>query len=174
MKIDEEYRAASNSIFEIVTEHHQADTAARQEKREKMCAHKFVAAVYSLVMAPKFNHFITFVILINTLVMAMEYSTPETNYYTPKAYTAFLEDANTVCSIIFLVEMILKLVGMGWGEYSKDAFNIFDMVIVDVSISEWVYAAFADTEVGAGFWCSSSLSRAPYSSSQKAGRSSII
>ena len=45
MKINEEYRATSNSIFQIVTDHHQADNVARQEKEKNV--YKFVSAVYS-------------------------------------------------------------------------------------------------------------------------------
>jgi hypothetical protein len=140
----------SSSIFGLITESHSREVEAEKERKRNTCCYRLTYATRPLVTAPKFNHFITFVILINTLVMAMEYSTPDTHYYTPKAYTVFLEDANTVCSVIFLVEMILKLIGIGWTEYSKDAFNLFDMVIVDVSIFEWIYAAFSSGDGGGG------------------------
>jgi hypothetical protein len=149
-----DFKVGHSSIFGLVTNSHsqELETALKAERarKAKTCKYKVINAVRPIVTAPKFNHFITLAILLNTLVMAMEYSTPETHYYTPKSYTVFLEDANTACSIIFLVEMVLKLVGIGWAEYSKDAFNLFDMVIVDVSIFEWTYAAFSSGESGGG------------------------
>ena len=49
-----------------------------------------------------------------------------------------LTDLNLLCSIIFIAEMVIKLVGLGFKEYAADGFNIFDCVIVQISIFEIV------------------------------------
>lgn len=46
------------------------------------------------------------------------------------------EYINFVLTIVFMVELILKLVGMGPILYCRDAFNIFDAIIVGISIVE--------------------------------------
>jgi len=49
-----------------------------------------------------------------------------------------LADLNLVCSIIFIVEMVIKLIGLGFKEYVSDGFNIFDCIIVHISVFEIV------------------------------------
>lgn len=44
----------------------------------------------------------------------------------PQSLKDFLEQSNVFLTIFFLLEMILKLVGMGMYVYSQDAFNRFD------------------------------------------------
>jgi hypothetical protein len=43
-----------------------------------------------------------------------------------------------VCSIIFIAEMVIKLLGLGFKEYVADGFNIFDCLIVQISVFEIV------------------------------------
>ena len=38
----------------------------------------------------------------------------------------------------FTLEMVLKLIGLGVRNYAKDGFNIFDAVVVIVSLIDWV------------------------------------
>lgn len=55
-----------------------------------------------------------------------------------------MEKGNTFFTIIFAVEMFVKLYGLGLCLYLKDSFNIFDGVIVIVGLVE-----FFGTLVGA-------------------------
>jgi hypothetical protein len=43
---------------------------------------------------------------------------------------------NEVFTYIFLVEMITKLIGLGFKDYAADGFNVFDAVIVVISVVE--------------------------------------
>jgi len=45
----------------------------------------------------------------------------------------FFENMNLIFSSIFFLEMLLKLLALGIRNYIKDAFNIFDSVVVIVS-----------------------------------------
>lgn len=47
-----------------------------------------------------------------------------------------LEFLNNLFSWLFFAEMVLKLIGMGFKEYAKDKFNLFDAVIVVLSTVE--------------------------------------
>jgi hypothetical protein len=42
--------------------------------------------------------------------------------------------------LLFLIEMILRLIGIGVNAYFKDGFNIFDSIIVFLSCTEWILA----------------------------------
>ena len=52
---------------------------------------------------------------------------------------------NTVFMWCFLVEMIIKLIGLGPRNYLKDRFNIFDAFIVIVSIVDWTLLQLPNT-----------------------------
>ena len=45
-----------------------------------------------------------------------------------------LDLINLIFAGIFFLEMIVKLLGMGPSNYIKDSYNIFDAVIVTISI----------------------------------------
>lgn len=45
-----------------------------------------------------------------------------------------LDLINLIFAGIFFLEMIVKLIGMGPSNYIKDSYNIFDAVIVTISI----------------------------------------
>ena len=53
-----------------------------------------------------------------------------------------LEIANTVFTIWFLVEFLLKLIGSGLKNYLRDSFNIFDAIIVIFSVIELILTKF--------------------------------
>ena len=129
---------SGNSIFELVNNKRMKEKAARNAKWGKSCPGKVQGMITVLVLSNTFFAFITLCIIANVIVMALDYSTPETNYYTPQIYTDRLYWANETCSIVFLMELVLKLIGIGWKEYSKDEFNLFDMVIVCFSVFEWI------------------------------------
>ena len=74
-------------------------------------------------------------IAVNTLVLAMEYDGM------PNSYANALDVINLILTIMFILEMVSKVIGMGFEEYSKDRFNMFDATVVILSIVEPADAA---------------------------------
>jgi hypothetical protein len=72
--------------------------------------------------------FINFVIIANTVVLAQD------RYGIDPGVLRRLESINLVFFTIFLAEMILKIVGLGFSTYASDKFNLFDSLIVGVSL----------------------------------------
>jgi len=72
------------------------------------------------------------VIVANTFVLALD------KYPIDEALTAKLDIFNLVFTGIFFVEMIIKMVGLTWRGYFEHAFNIFDCVIVVLSVIDLV------------------------------------
>ena len=86
--------------------------------------------IESLVEHPMFEKMIIILILFNTFFLAIEYY--ESAEWIETASTA----ANLFFTIIFGLEMILKLLGFGFKKYVADNFNIFDCFIVLMSYVE--------------------------------------
>lgn len=91
---------------------------------------------FHIVNSPIFNGLIIFIILLNTVVLSMD-KYPE---YDGEINNVF-NVANTIFTIIFTVEVVLKLIGLGVSGYSADKFNLFDAAIVIVSILEMFLAS---------------------------------
>nr|XP_036215545.1 uncharacterized protein LOC106617992 isoform X1 [Bactrocera oleae] len=83
-----------------------------------------------LVEHKYFQQGILLAILINTLSMGIEY------HKQPDYLTAIVEKSNIVFSAIFAVEMLLKVVAEGSFRYIANGFNVFDGVIVILSVIE--------------------------------------
>jgi Ion transport protein len=77
-----------------------------------------------------FQTIVTLLILGNTVVLALDEHPEDYLYYSK------LEFINTVFSIFFIFEMLVKLVGLGVRGYFQDTYNIFDCVIVCTSITD--------------------------------------
>ena len=58
----------------------------------------------------------------------------------------FIAWGNYILSALFGVEMILKLIGLGVKGYFREGFNIFDCVLVIVSVAEAVVAGTGDAK----------------------------
>ncbi|CAF1448046.1 unnamed protein product, partial [Didymodactylos carnosus] len=69
-------------------------------------------------------------ICLNTLCLSIEY------HGQPHLMTQILEYINFGFAVIFLLEMILKLIAMGMFQYIKDPANIFDGLIAIISLTE--------------------------------------
>ncbi len=139
-----------DTMFAVIIEQKRKQEEQRRKLWEASCAGRIVARVKPFVEHKYFGMFITFMIIANTVFMGMEYSTEDASYYTPAMYKSTLEQLNTFCSIVFLLEMVLKLVGIGWKAYKRDPFNLFDMLIVCISVLEWIALGVAVMEGSAG------------------------
>ncbi|KAJ8345788.1 hypothetical protein SKAU_G00299810 [Synaphobranchus kaupii] len=96
-------------------------TAAWNEMRRKL---------RSIVESKYFNRGIMIAILINTISMGIEH------HDQPEELTNVLEISNIVFTSMFTLEMILKLTAFGFFSYLRNPYNIFDGIIVIISVCE--------------------------------------
>ena len=115
-------------------------TTATYDEDDKYYQYKITRFSFYVVMIPIFNGFIIFVILLNTIVLAMD-KFPD---YPPESAKIF-DIGNLFFTIIFTVEVVIKLIGLGTSGYAADRFNIFDAIIVIISLVEM----FASSSGGA-------------------------
>jgi glucose-6-phosphate-specific signal transduction histidine kinase len=86
-------------------------------------------------MLPLFQMLITFIILFNTVTLAMD-SYPVINKDMDIAFTYF----NYVFTAIFVFEALIKIIGLGLRSFIRDRFNIFDLIVVIISIVELTFS----------------------------------
>lgn len=91
-----------------------------------------------MVTASLFNFIIVILILINTAVLAYD------GYPISETEKSVLDYLNFCLTFIFFGEMCLKLVGLGPSNYFKDNFNVFDSVVVMVSMIDFVIILTVD------------------------------
>uniref|UniRef100_A0A8C5LLB6 Sodium channel protein n=1 Tax=Jaculus jaculus TaxID=51337 RepID=A0A8C5LLB6_JACJA len=91
---------------------------------------KFKKFIYFIVMDPFVDLAITICIVLNTLFMAMEHH-PMT-----EEFKNVLAVGNLIFTGIFAAEMVLKLIAMDPYEYFQVGWNIFDSLIVTLSLVE--------------------------------------
>lgn len=89
-----------------------------------------------LVRNEWFNHFITMIIVGNTVTLCIYW--PSISDDT----TSVLESINIVFMLIFIVEMILKHIGVGLRGYWRDPWNRFDGIIVIMSVVDYILSQF--------------------------------
>uniref|UniRef100_I3KUX4 Calcium voltage-gated channel subunit alpha1 H n=1 Tax=Oreochromis niloticus TaxID=8128 RepID=I3KUX4_ORENI len=88
-----------------------------------------------LINTKLFNRIIVIAIFITIVTMAIEH------YNQPQELTRVLNVSNIIITIIFVVEMIIKLIALSW-MYFADLDNIFDFVVVLISL--WELGSQAD------------------------------
>uniref|UniRef100_A0A2K5R8R9 Sodium channel protein n=1 Tax=Cebus imitator TaxID=2715852 RepID=A0A2K5R8R9_CEBIM len=91
---------------------------------------KFKNIIHLIVMDPFVDLGITICIVLNTLFMAMEH------YPMTEHFDNVLTVGNLVFTGIFTAEMVLKLIAMDPYEYFQQGWNIFDSIIVTLSLVE--------------------------------------
>ena len=72
---------------------------------------------YGIAMYPLFDHFIFLCIVVNTVTLSMDRYPIDYDFYMN------LEITNNVCTFIFVGEMIIKLMGLGFRGYLADSMN---------------------------------------------------
>ena len=97
--------------------------------------YKLYYVCYRLCTHWSFTMFITILIIANTIVLALEQypedpSTIEISNYLNEFFTWS-----------FVVEMVIKLIGLGFKEYARDSFNIFDALVVVLSLVDIIVSA---------------------------------
>ena len=77
-----------------------------------------------------FTLIITIFIIANTVTLALD------RHPMSSKEKANLETANLIFTIFFLIELILKMISYGMIDYYRDSLNVFDAVIVIISLVE--------------------------------------
>uniref|UniRef100_A0A8C1XL24 Calcium channel, voltage-dependent, R type, alpha 1E subunit a n=1 Tax=Cyprinus carpio TaxID=7962 RepID=A0A8C1XL24_CYPCA len=88
--------------------------------------------LWHFVVSPVFEYTILTMIALNTIVLMMKHYDPI------DGYDNVLKYLNTVFTVIFTVECILKILAFGIMNYFRDTWNIFDFITVLGSITEIV------------------------------------
>nr|XP_057937814.1 sodium channel, voltage-gated, type I-like, alpha isoform X2 [Doryrhamphus excisus] len=91
---------------------------------------KIKKIVKLIVMDPFVDLTITICIVLNTLFMAMEH------YPMTKSFSSILVVGNMVFTGIFTAEMVLKIIALDPYYYFQEGWNIFDGIIVSLSLME--------------------------------------
>lgn len=92
----------------------------RPLKRPRNAFRKFC---FKIVITQSFEILITILIIINTIILGMHYLTSSF------AYSNTLDILSETLAWIFTVEMIMKLIGLGFRQYFKSGWNIFDFIV---------------------------------------------
>ncbi|CAN0374849.1 unnamed protein product [Lampetra planeri] len=101
--------------------------------------------VWTFVVSPPFDYFIMAMIALNTVVLMMKF------YGAPAAYDDSLKYLNIIFTIVFSLECILKLVGFGFLNYFRDAWNVFDLVTVGGSVTDILVTELVNNFINLSF-----------------------
>jgi hypothetical protein len=80
-----------------------------------------------MVVSPKFEISITMVIMINMIILSLDY------YNSPKSYSNALNIINTMFITIYGLESFFKIVALRM-HFFRNEWNIFDLIINILSI----------------------------------------
>ena len=109
----------------------------------KMSGHFYWASVKEhcrdVAEHPQFNHFFLALICLNTLTMSIEHHGMDVDLQ----YGLVI--ANTVFTIFFTFEVLIKIIGLGAWHFFSDSFNRFDFLLVLLAIIELVTLAVLGT-----------------------------
>ena len=117
-------------------EEDQKEDGDQKRKKKKNCCKKgkfltkWSDKTEWLVEHDKFSSMIITFIIINTVFLALEHDEM------PSWMEKTSDIANLVLTAVFTLEMCLKLFGLGIKGYIHDRFNVFDCIIVLVSLVE--------------------------------------
>jgi hypothetical protein len=89
-----------------------------------------VSVMTRVVSSPWFDHFILVLILVSTAAIAVDNPLADPNTPFVKALAAI----DTAVSILFVIEMILKMVAWGLPKYFGDGWNLLDFCLVIISL----------------------------------------
>ena len=103
--------------------------------------HSLVSRIFHLVESKVFNGFIILIIFANTVTLSLEHDGMSDDLKDT------LEKLNLTFTIIFILEMVLKLIGLGFKGYARDKFNLFDAFIVIISLLELVIGSAGSLSV---------------------------
>jgi len=98
---------------------------------------------FYVVNSPIFSAFILLVIIANTVVLSLD-KYPAFDQKVQDFFSAL----NLSFTIIFTFEVVIKIIGVGVRGFASDRFNIFDSIIVLISLVEMVVEALGNDDEG--------------------------
>ena len=111
----------------------EAGNILEREKIEKRAkTNKLYYTCLSITKHRSFEVLISVCIFANTVILAMD------KYPISAEEEALIESINLIFYVIFLLEMIIKLIGLGAFSYFRERANVFDMIIVVLSTMDVV------------------------------------
>uniref|UniRef100_A0A8C0WK25 Voltage-dependent T-type calcium channel subunit alpha n=1 Tax=Castor canadensis TaxID=51338 RepID=A0A8C0WK25_CASCN len=134
----------SEAVYEFMQDAHRSDLWDPQSRQRRtlgpdtepnsvLAFWRLICDTFRKIVDSKyFGRGIMIAILVNTLSMGIEY------HEQPEELTNALEISNIVFTSLFALEMLLKLLVYGPFGYIKNPYNIFDGVIVVISVWEIV------------------------------------
>ncbi|XP_073902125.1 voltage-dependent T-type calcium channel subunit alpha-1G isoform X15 [Castor canadensis] len=134
----------SEAVYEFMQDAHRSDLRDPQSRQRRtlgpdtepnsvLAFWRLICDTFRKIVDSKyFGRGIMIAILVNTLSMGIEY------HEQPEELTNALEISNIVFTSLFALEMLLKLLVYGPFGYIKNPYNIFDGVIVVISVWEIV------------------------------------
>ena len=124
-----------NEWSEYEEEDHEQD--ARSRSRRNGC----YRCTFKIVTSVAFNFIIFLLIIANTITLACyRYDESENQIFVLSVF-------NEIFTWSFTLEMILKIIGLGFNNYRKDSYNLFDACIVVISLIDWTITIL-DVEAG--------------------------
>ncbi|XP_028442756.1 voltage-dependent T-type calcium channel subunit alpha-1H-like isoform X2 [Perca flavescens] len=94
----------------------------------------FMKTLQRIVNSKLFDRLVKFAVFLSIVTMAIEH------YDQPNVLTDVLQISNIVFTIIFVVELVIKLLALTW-TYFRDWNNIFDFLIAIISLWELISKA---------------------------------
>ncbi|CAD8045308.1 unnamed protein product [Paramecium primaurelia] len=128
----------------------QIQQSARSQKKQRSLKLKqskfkqFQLLLIVIIETKYFLAFITSIIILNTITLSLD------RYPISKTESDILDIANQIFTVIFTIEMILKLLAFDTN-YLKDSMNIFDAIIVILSLIEWILSSAGNDSSGGSF-----------------------
>ncbi|XP_041481260.1 voltage-dependent calcium channel type A subunit alpha-1-like isoform X7 [Lytechinus variegatus] len=123
-----------------------------KEKKKKKRKKKFVRirraekrlrfAIRHAVKTQAFYWLVIVLVFLNTICVAIEH------YNQPHWLEQFLYYAEIVFLCIFIMEMVIKMYGLGPGVYFQSAFNKFDCLVICASMFEVIWTKYKDESFG--------------------------
>jgi len=86
---------------------------------------------YNIVTSNIFNNLILAMIIANTLIMSLE-----GNYFDPETWFK-IDSTNLFFNAVYIVEFVMKIIGLGVGLYFSDFNNVLDFVIVCLCVIDF-------------------------------------
>lgn len=92
----------------------------------------FYRRCFEMQQSRFFVAFISFCIVTNTIVLGLD------SYPVDIEMLIFIEWANFIFFLIFIGEMVIKMLGLGLKIYFKDSANFFDFVVIIFSTIDFI------------------------------------
>jgi len=100
--------------------------------------------VFHVVVLPRFELFIMGLIMLNVLVMSLRYRQQ------PEWWAFVLDGCNVAFGGVFILEVIVKVVGLGAAQYWSSGWNRFDFSVVAINVATFVLSV-AGADLGVDF-----------------------